>query len=82
MKQLQACKTFLESSGDDASMEKLIDAKLTTVQQRLTQATQDNRTIYGEQLPSRLPTIVPKQLVKSEMSELPETMTKPKVSLF
>jgi len=81
-KQLQACKTFLESSDDSTSMVNLVDAKMNAVQNRLAQAKEDNRMIYGEQLPSQLPSIGPKQLVKSEMTAMPETMTKTKVPLF
>lgn len=82
MKQLQSSKSFLGSSGDNSSMENVIDAKISTVERRLAEATKDNQLIYGEQLPRQLPTITPKQLVKSEMETMPETMTKPKVSLF
>lgn len=82
LKQFQACNAFVESSGDTSSMDRLIDTKIQTATVRLAQATRDNQTIYGEQLPTRLPTIVPKQLVKSDMPTLPETMTKPKVTLF
>jgi hypothetical protein len=63
-------------------MERVIDGKIQTVSTRLAQATRDNQTIYGEQIPTQLPTIAPKQLVKSDMPALPESMTKPKVPLF
>ena len=82
VKQLQSCKAFLESSGNGTSLENVIDGKIHAVQDRLAQATKDNQMLYGEQVPSRLPTVLPKQLVKSEMESLPETMTTPKVSLF
>jgi hypothetical protein len=82
LQQFQACQAFIQSSGDLSSMERVIDGKIQTVSARLAQATRDNQTIYGEQIPTLLPTIAPKQLVKSDMPALPESMTKPKVPLF
>lgn len=82
LQQFQACQAFIQSSGDLNSIERVIDGKIQTVSARLAQATRDNQTIYGEQIPTQLPTIAPKQLVKSDMPALPESMTKPKVPLF
>lgn len=83
MNQLQACKTFLKTSNDSCSMETVVDTKLATVERRMAEATKDNRNIYGEQVPKSLPTIAPKQLVKSDLGDtLPETMMAPKVALF
>lgn len=93
LEQFQACNAFLISSSGEATtagineefkMQTNVTSNISLVEERLAEATRDNHLLYGEQVPTTtsLPTILAKQLVKSEMEALPESMTTPKVALF
>jgi hypothetical protein len=58
-----------------------IQGEMSSVKVRMTQASKDNTGIYGEKIPTQLPKVQPKQLVKSD-GPLPESMLTPKKSLF
>lgn len=62
-------------------LEKEINEMMQTVRVRLTQARKDNTSLYGEEIPTFLPNIPPKQLVKSH-GALPDSMLTPKKALF
>jgi BRO1-like domain len=62
-------------------LEKEISEMMQTVRVRLAQASKDNTGLYGEEIPTFLPNIQPKQLVKSD-GQLPNSMLTPKKALF
>ena len=71
------CIEFLKSSDMNSAMAETI---LRRVQDRMVQAVKDN-LLYGVKVPTEMTGIPAKMLAKNDM-DMPESMTKPKVSLF
>jgi BRO1-like domain len=74
---LKECIVFLKTSNMNAVAAETL---MRGVQDRMVEAVKDNR-LYGDQIPKDLPAIPTKMLATND-TQMPESMTTPRVSLF